>query len=70
MGRGVKGLQLIGMGWYIALCLVVGVVVGLWLDGWLGVAPLFLLVGLFLGLGCAVWGVYRMVTAVVETNGK
>lgn len=58
--------RLIGLGWYVALCLVVGIVGGIWLDQQLRLSPLFLLLGLALGLGSAFYGVYRMVQESVE----
>ncbi len=57
--RWVGSLRYIGIGWYIATCIVVGILAGVWLDGKVGLAPLFTLVGLFLGLAAAFWGVYR-----------
>ncbi len=50
-----------GVGWYIAGCVVLGVMGGLWLDGKLHTNPWFAVLGLFLGLGVAFWGVYRVV---------
>lgn len=58
--------RLIGLGAYIALCLVVGVVGGNWLDGKLGTSPLFLFLGLALGLIAMFLGVYGMVREAVE----
>ena len=52
--------QLLGMGWYIALCLVLGILGGVWLDEQIGTAPLFLLAGLALGLIAAFYGMMRM----------
>ncbi len=59
-------VRLVGLGWYIAICLVLGIVGGLWLDGQLGLKPLFLLLGLFVGLGAAFYGLYRMVARAVD----
>jgi F0F1-type ATP synthase assembly protein I len=49
------------MGWYIAMCLILGIAGGLWIDDQLHSRPLFLLLGLALGLGLAFYGVFRMV---------
>ena len=38
-------LRLTGLGWYIAICIVIGVVGGLGLDKLLGTVPLFTLLG-------------------------
>ena len=61
-------LRLLGIGWYVALCIGGGAVLGLLLDGRLGVGPLFTLAGLFLGIGVAVIGMYRMLMAVLRTR--
>lgn len=58
--------QLLGLGWYVALCLVVGILGGLWLDRQLRLSPLFLLLGLALGLIVAFVGIFRMVQESIE----
>lgn len=63
-------LRYIGLGWYVALCLVAGVLLGLWADGWLGTQPLFLLVGLFLGLAGAFFGLTRVIARIVRGNNS
>ena len=49
------------MGWYIGLCIFLGVWGGLWLDNKLNTKPVFIIVGLILGLAVAFYGVYLMV---------
>jgi len=66
MHRLPKTIRLVGLGWYIAICLVVGILGGLWLDEQLGLKPLFLLLGLFGGLGIGFYGTYRMVATAVD----
>ena len=66
MGRLPRIWQLVGLGWYVAVCLVLGIVGGVWLDRELHVTPLFLLLGLALGLGAAFYGLWRMVAGAVE----
>ena len=61
-------LRLLGIGWYVALCIGGGAALGLLLDGRLGASPLFTLAGLFLGIGVAVIGMYRMLMAVLRTR--
>lgn len=60
--------QLIGIGWFFAVCIVFGVVGGVLLDRVTGTAPLFALLGLTLGLLTAFYGGYRMLMDVIGTN--
>ena len=46
-------MQLMGIGWYVATCIVLGVVGGVLLDGELGTGFALTLVGLALGLASA-----------------
>ena len=59
MTRWVAALRLVGIGFYIGVCIVLGVVAGLWLDNKLDVS-LFWIIGLILGVIVAFYGVYRM----------
>ena len=61
MNRWRTGLQFIGIGWYISLTILGGVLLGRWLDSKLGTEPLLLVLGLFLGLFVAFLGAYRMI---------
>jgi ATP synthase protein I len=60
MHRWQTALNIIGVGWFIGVALLVGVLGGLWLDNKLGTKPLFVLAGLFMGFIVAAYGVYRM----------
>ena len=62
--------RLLGVGWYVAICIVGGVWGGVWLDEKLGTSPLFLLIGLMLGLVIVGAGVYRLLAALVSADGK
>ena len=62
--------RLLGVGWYVAICIVGGVWGGVWLDEKLVTSPLFLLIGLMLGLVIAGAGVYRLLAALVSADGK
>ena len=57
----VLALRLAGLGWYVALCIVIGVAAGFWLDRTVGTIPIFTLLGVILGSIVAFWGIYRMV---------
>ena len=52
--------RLVGVGFYIVLCIVGGVFGGIALDGRFGTSPVLTLVGLILGLVLAFYGVYQM----------
>ncbi|MDQ3328514.1 MAG: AtpZ/AtpI family protein [Chloroflexota bacterium] len=57
----VRALGLVsGIGFSIALFIGGGVVLGLYLDNTLGTTPLFLIVGVFVGLGLAGYTMYRL----------
>lgn len=58
--------RFIGIGWYIGFCVVGGILGGIWLDNRLGTSVVFTLVGLFLGLGLATLGTYRMVYPLIK----
>ncbi len=64
MGNLPAALQLIGIGWYFATCIVLGVLGGLWLDDQLGTDPGFTLGGLAVGMLAAGYGGYRMLQDV------
>lgn len=53
-------LRLLGLGWYVAAALLLGIGGGVWLDKALGTTPWLMLVGLALGLTAAFWGMYKM----------
>jgi F0F1-type ATP synthase assembly protein I len=57
----VPALRVVGLGFYIGVSLVGGIVGGYLLDGWLGTRPWFTLGGVVLGSAVAFYGVYRMV---------
>jgi hypothetical protein len=69
MGGLPPALRLVGIGWYVALCITLGVVGGAWLDSKLNADPAFTLAGLFLGLLIAFWGGYRMLMDVISAIG-
>ena len=58
-------LRLLGIGWFIGLCIFGGGFVGLWIDNRFEVGPVFTLLGLSAGVFLAVAGVYRMIKAVI-----
>ena len=60
MDRLPPAVRLLGIGWDFALCIALGIGGGVWLGGWVGISPLFLLLGLSLGLAAAFYGGFRM----------
>jgi F0F1-type ATP synthase assembly protein I len=61
--------RLIGVGFFIGACIVAGVLVGLWLDRRFDTLPIFVLVGLVVGLIAASWGVYQMLLPLLKESG-
>ena len=66
----VVALRLTGLGWYVATCIVVGVVGGVILDKLLGTLPLFTLLGTIVGSVAAFWGVYKMILPVLHGSSR
>lgn len=66
MNRWVAALRLTGVGFFIAACILLGTFAGLWLDGKLDTKPLFILLGLFIGLAVAIFGVYQMIRPLMS----
>ena len=60
MSRWIAALRLTGVGFFIGGSIVLGVFAGLWLDNTLNTKPVFMLVGLVLGIVVAAFGVYQM----------
>ena len=62
-------LRLIGIGWYVAICIGGGTAGGWWLDDRLGLeVPAFTLSGLGLGIVLATVGMFRMLRAVLTSG--
>lgn len=61
----VTALRLTGLGWFIAVCIVLGILGGLWLGKVTGQVALLVLVGTILGSVVAFYGVYRMIIPAV-----
>jgi len=59
-------LSLLGIGWYIGLSIIAGVLGGLWLDNTFNTKPLFVIIGLILGLVVAFYGVYLGIAPLIK----
>ncbi len=70
MNRWGTAIRLVGVGFYIGISIVAGVVAGLWLDNRLHTKPILTLVGLFCGLLIAGYGVYRMIIPLIDDGKK
>lgn len=65
MSRWVAALRLVGVGFFIGGSIMLGVVVGLWLDSKLNTSPILVIVGLVLGIVVAFLGVYQMLLPLI-----
>ena len=61
-------LRLTGIGWYVAVCIGGGALGGWWLDGRIGLSPVFTLLGLGLGIAVALVGMMRMLLAIFTAD--
>jgi len=66
MDKSRLALKLLGASFYIGLSIFLGVAGGLWLDRKLNTQPIFVLIGLILGLIVAFWGFYRMIVPIIK----
>ena len=60
-------MRLIGVGWFVAMCIGGGAFGGLFLDRQLNTGPLLTLVGMCAGIAIAVIGMYRMLMAILNS---
>ncbi len=66
----IVALRLTGLGWYVALCIVLGIVGGVWLGKLTGQVALLVLLGTVLGSVIAFYGVYRMVLPAIYGSNR
>ncbi len=65
-------IRFIGIGWYIAACILLGALGGRWIGQKLdshSSEVIFTILGLIVGLIAAFLGVYRMFKSIVGNNG-
>ena len=60
--------QLLGVGWFVAICIGGGTGLGFVLDRQFGLSPALTLAGLFIGIAVAVVGMYRMLMAILRVS--
>lgn len=70
MRRWQAALRFIGVGWYVGLSILGGVLAGLWLDGKFSTKPIFVIIGLVLGIAVAVYGVYKVFSLFTDEKQK
>lgn len=63
-------LRLLGIGWYVAICIGGGSYGGLLLDRQFGLSPILTLLGLAIGIIFALTGMMRMLMAVLSGNSQ
>ena len=68
MAKSVLALRLMGVGFFISMCILVGTFGGLWLDSKLDTKPIFVIVGLLTGLVVAGYGVYQMIRPLISNR--
>ena len=68
MNRRLLALRLIGLGWYVASCIVIGVVGGVFIDQRLGTKLLFTLMGLAFGTTSAFYGLIKMIQPLIKPD--
>ena len=66
----VPAFGLIGVGFFIAGCIIGGILGGQWLDEKLNTEPAFLISGLVLGIILAFLGVYNMIKPIIDNMRK
>ena len=65
----VPAASLLGAGWFFATAIILGVLIGHWLDEETGLEPTFTLIGIVLGLAVAAVGGYRMLLPFMRWLG-
>ena len=68
MYRRLAALRLTGVGFFVAASIILGVLGGRWLDGKLNSEPLWMIVGLILGIVVAFYGVYTMIRPFIDNQ--
>jgi ATP synthase protein I len=59
-------LRLTGLGWYLGISIVFGLLGGVQLDRWMGSSPLFLILGIGFGVVVGFYGIYKMVLPLFD----
>jgi ATP synthase protein I len=71
--RWADALKFLGIGWYIAVCILLGTLGGRWLGQRLdssSTEAIFTVLGVLLGVAVAFLGVYRMVKSMMSDDSQ
>ncbi|MEC9308817.1 MAG: AtpZ/AtpI family protein [Chloroflexota bacterium] len=63
-------IRLTSLGWYVAFCIVGGIIGGIALDKFLATVFVFTIIGVISGTILAFWGIYKMVQPMVYHSGN
>ena len=63
-------LKLVGIGWYVGICIGIGALLGMWGDDVFDIGPILTLTGVGLGLIFAISGMYRMLSAILKSGSE
>jgi len=66
VNRWAAALRLSGIGFWIGGCIAGGLFLGFWLADEIGIKPLFIVLGLGVGLFAAFYGTYRMLLPLLS----
>lgn len=61
-----EAMNLLGIGWFLIVSIIGGLAIGFWLDSIWNTKPLFVLIGLALGMAFSIFGVYRTVASIIK----
>jgi len=67
MDKWIPAFRMLGIGFYIAFCIVGGILAGWWLGD---KRPLFVIIGLVVGLVMAFYGTYSMVKPLLDGKNR
>ena len=71
MGTLPPSARLVGIGFYVGLCIALGTIGGQQLDEWLDTGKVLTLAGLGLGLALAIWGgVHQLLDVMAAINRR
>jgi ATP synthase protein I len=62
--------RIIGFGWFVGLAILLGALGGIWLDNKLGTRPLFIIIGLLMGIAVAIYGAVKMISPLANDDDR